>query len=148
MKVTGAREPLKKAHRGGRHVLGNLEEGMSIFDILEMFRDGHGIDAEASGDPFQQIIMAAAHAEGDNDNEDVINEEREEHNDRGERMIQPLTGDSDHSDEDMELLNSINRSSNMNPSQGSRRHNNNEMIGRLSNPNRVRGNENHIIEHS
>lgn len=49
MKVTGAREPLKKAHKG-RIQFGNLEEGMSIFDILEMFRDGN-IDAEAA-DPF------------------------------------------------------------------------------------------------
>jgi hypothetical protein len=67
MKVTGAKEPLKKSrmHRGGFD-----GDGVNVFDILQMFRENHaGLDREDHGgmDPFQQIIMQAVNADNDPD---------------------------------------------------------------------------------
>lgn len=150
MKVTGAREPLKKAHRGGRHPFSNLEDGMSIFDILEMFRDGHGIEAENGGDPFQQILMAAANAEGEN-NEGVSDEDREDPNIERARVNQHLIGDSDEEDFEFRHLHGMSRPNNTNPIQMNQRNTtNNEMVEqRHSNTNsRDNRNENNVIEHS
>lgn len=62
-KVTGASQPLKKAHRGGRH---SIEGDMNIFDLLQMFRQG-GPSSHGSSDPLQQILMAAAHQRDEED---------------------------------------------------------------------------------
>ena len=65
MKVTDAREPIRKAPQ--HQLIGH--DDINIFEILQMFRDGSGARG-GQNNPLQQILMAAAEAERDHEEDD------------------------------------------------------------------------------